>query len=233
MNLAAAYMFGRKLDIPQNIVYLGNVSSFITSEADMAARCTLSESEILDFTIDGANVTFKTNTDYNINVDAFRSTSILYYRDYKHLINLNSGGEFRSSSIIDFIGVNTLVIGNATFLLSQLETFTADNCTTLLATTFRGSNIVIANLPKVTYIQSFTSTTSGNFTDCSSLELVNIPLCTALGNADGSTNESVFNNIKTGCVINAHVSLQTNNAGNPDANLVHAINTTSAIVNYI
>jgi hypothetical protein len=216
-----------------NTVSIGNVSSFITSAADMAARCSLLESQIFDFNIDGADITFKTYTDYNLNVDAFRSTSILYYRDYNHLINLNSGGEFRSSSIIDFIGVNTLIIGNGTFLLSNLETFTAPNCNTLLSTTFRGSNIVIANLPKVTFIQSFTTVTSGNFTDCTFLELINIPLCTILGNTDGSTNEFIFDNIKTGCVINANVFLQTNNSGNSDENLVYAINTNSAIVNYI
>ena len=232
MSLAAAYMFGRKQAIPQNIVYLGNVSSFITSAADMVAKSTLLESEILDFTIDGANVTFKTDTDYSLRSSSFQSTSITYYRDYKHL-TINASNEFRSSSIVDFVAMKTSSLGNGTFLFSQLQTFTTPECTYINATTFRGSKIVIADLQNVTYVQSYSSLSSGNFTDCAFIQLINLDSCTTLGDSDGSTNEGVFQNIKTGCVINVNSFLQTNNGGNPDANLQYAINSRGAIVNYV
>lgn len=83
------------------------------------------------------------------------------------------------------------------------------------------------DLPNLTTI-NFNS----NWKNCTSIELINIPKCNKLGDSP-STNTGQFTNIKTGCVINVNISLQTANAGSPDADLQYAISSRGAIVNYI
>lgn len=113
----------------------------------------------------------------------------------------------------DFINDTSLEILNLPSLISASYNI-ANGCTSLKSFT--------------STVQSFTI--GSNFSGCSSIELIDIKSCTSLG--DPTVNDGNFSDIKTGCVINVNIALQTANAGGVEADLAWAIANRGAIVNY-
>jgi hypothetical protein len=91
-------------------------------------------------------------------------------------------------------------------------------------------SLTTIDLPKATEIGVFA------FSTMSAVTLINIPKCLYLGNnvaVNAPGNDDVFLNIKTGCIINSNIALQTNNSGSPDGDLQYAVTSRGATVNYI
>ena len=88
-------------------------------------------------------------------------------------------------------------------------------------TFFQCTSLTSFSAPKLTGFQMGYA-----FNRCSAITLINIPKCILLGVSNANNN--VFFNMKSGCVINVNVALQTAN----DGDLVYAISARGATVNY-
>lgn len=111
--------------------------------------------------------------------------------------------------------------------VSTLTTFVAPKIKTLTSGEFWGTAVAVFDFPLL-----HTLTSGVNSFYNTPTTLINIPKCTVIG-ATVDTNNWVFNGIGVGCVINVDASLETINAGNPEADLDYAITTRLATVNYI
>lgn len=114
----------------------------------------------------------------------------------------------------------------------NLETVFMPNITKIIKTdggfgVFGNSKLTTIDLPMLTEIDGTYA-----FYNLSLITLINIPLCTKIGSSH-TVDNFTFSNIKIGCVINAHISLQTSNAGGIEADLQYAITSRFAIVNFI
>jgi hypothetical protein len=127
-------------------------------------------------------------------------------------VNLNSILNCRGA---DFYNNTSLVNLNLPSLITA-SYYLVQNCTSLK--TFSSSIIRFLDIK--------------NFHNCTSIELIDIPKCIQLGQSP-NVNSNQFQGIKTGCVINVNIALQTANAGAPDADLVWVIANRGATVNYI
>ena len=111
----------------------------------------------------------------------------------------------------------------------QLTEFTAPNLVIVGAGSFRGCSFQVLDIPLVTEIGAGGGITT--FWDFSDFRYLNIPKCKQLGSTAGS-NELFRNHTLNDLIINANDFLRTNNDGDMDGDLQHAI-VRGARVNFI
>lgn len=209
MNLLAKQIYGNKTAVTYN-TYIGGVSSTISTAALLATKLGISVGNISNFTVVGSDIKCKITGSYAIPNVAFKfnTTPCTYYRDSDYLVTSLGSDAFYFTNIsgkIDF--------ENAT---SVSDTF---NSTPLL------TEILLKNATSVAN-SGFIQSTNGTRT----LKTCYIPSVTSLGSTSG--DNGVFTGNCVGLTIYAHPSLQTNNAGGVDGDLVYAISN-GAIVRYV
>lgn len=204
------------------------------------------------------NITYFEDTTGKITslaAQAFRATVNMIYGIFNGVTSTGSGtgGTFQNATSLQYVTMPNLVtIGNTTFSgCSALNTVSYPlatsignnaflNCTSLVTLTFPEvltiGSTVFQGCTSLKNFSAAKATTAGGtggntFRSCTSIETINIPKCTAL--APTALDNNNFLLIKTGCVISVNVALQTNNAGGPDGDLVYAVGTRGATVNYI
>ena len=232
-NPVLFYEYGKSRAFNAPNTFIGGVASTINTPALLASALNISVVYIKNFSVNGDDIQCHIGVDYNITIAGFKdNTSITNYIDLDgHLIIINSNG-FRACT-----NLTKIYFPKCTDISVGLGFLAFYACSSL--------NDVYLPLVKWAGTQSFADCTSLVnldlpsllgcavlvFDNCSSLETLNIPKCTNLGN--GVNNNNVFLNIKLGCVINIDSSRETCDGGAPDGDLVYAINTRGATVNYI
>jgi hypothetical protein len=121
------------------------------------------------------------------------------------------------------------LIPSATFYLCpKLSTLTLGKITELGKNVFDSCSLLTGAGLNLTECKYF-----GNqaFRLCYSYANINAPMLTTCG--ESTAYNGVFESINSGITITVSATLQTINSGAPDADLIYAINTRGAIVNYI
>ena len=151
--------------------------------------------------------------------------------DFPNLEELNSQDWFRSDRKPGLTGArfrNLKIIGNnAVRLADNMVLFEAPRLEEVGTQCFWGSKVTSLDFPLLKKVGEDNGVNSFNLTTC---DYLNIPRCLILGSDTG--NNFVFNNWKSGAIINVNRALETIDSGNPDGDLINAISK-GAVVNYI
>ena len=237
MQSLKKFYFGKqKVKVPNT--FIGGIGGTINTPALLASKLGISENRIKLFKVTGVDVECAViGGSYTIPIDCFRfNTSITYYLDNDGLVlGINSNGfrECANLADVNFPKCTSISIGSGFYAFLRCVSLTSVSFPEVVhvgTQSFQDCSLLTSiNLPKVTKIGVFA------FSTLPAITLINIPKCLYLGvnslvNSPG--NDNVFLNIKTGCIINTNIALQTNNAGAPDGDLTYAKNTRSALVNF-
>lgn len=192
---------------------------------------TLTESDIFNFKLVGDDIHFYVIKKYTLKDNAFKwNENIKSYLDLDSKMESVGHGSFLWAPNIKEIQLNgVLDISGSSFQTNGLENISLPNCTTHLLTSSVGAFYYNSNLKEVS-LPVITNLVPSTFNRCSNIELINIPLCTDLG--DPAVDNNIFYLVNPDCVINIHNSMETINNGNPDADLVYAENR-GITINYI
>ena len=186
-----------------------------------------------------------------LNQASFQGTTNLEYVSFKGVTNLSTIGIFKSSGIKkadfgDFIGeFGREMFRSATSLNEIIGKPTIIQFYSLYGT----ASLRILDLSELTTIEdggaamrlcglqgvlNFTKLTNvlgpSNFRQMAGVTHFNMPICTQL---DTPTSASTFLACLQGVIVTVDRSMETNNSGNPDADLEYVINTFNGTVNYI
>lgn len=196
--------------------------------------------------VGGAGITLKENLFEN-------NTDIVFIEDQSGVVIAAANSACYGCTSIATLNLAAMVTaGNYSFYgctsltnydFSSLTTIGAgcfQSCTSVpgwylpsLITTGSGSYCFAGSTSATTFdFPSATSLGSESFRLCTAATLFNLPLCTSLGNTSGDNN--VFYLISGNTItINVPASLQTNDGGNPDADLLVLAANNTATINYI
>ena len=225
-------------------LFIGGVSSTITTAALLAVKFSFLEGEVEDFAIDGDDISARiTNTDYSTITAAFRDdltiASITETSGYLTSLLTQAFRLATNLSFVDLIGVDEITT-EAFFGCSALHVkdillpnlVTASPATSAFRTLHPSTGETLS-LPSCTILtgsntfRTFTftidlpaCTTFGSLDTCAfGVGTVNIPIVTDLGG--NATNDDVFR-LNTGAmIVNANPFLETNNGGSPDGDLAN------------
>lgn len=235
-------------------LFIGGVSSTITTAALLAAKFTFLEGDVQDFQIDGDDISARiTNTDYSTVDSAFTNdtliTDITETSGYLTSLLTQAFRLATSLFLVDLIGVDEITT-EAFFGCSSLHVkdISLPNLVTAspAASAFRtlhpstGETLSLPSCTTLTGSNTFRSfiftidlpacTTFGSIDTCAfGAGTVNIPIVTDLGGTAG--NDDVFR-LNTGAmIVNANPFLETNNGGSPDGDLAN-VTTRGGTVTY-
>lgn len=201
-----AFAYGQNSSTPNT--FIGGVSAVISTATILASTLGILESRILGFTIIGSDIQCRIKGTYAIPITYFLFPStITYYDDVDGLVS-NPGYVRSYTNLHTWNTPNAITIG----------LFFGRECPLL----------TVANFPNATSV-------TGSAFYSSNCSTFNLNSALTLGTTIDSpgTADSVFYLIPTGSVINVPIALATVNSGTPDTDLVYAVSSRSATVNYI
>jgi hypothetical protein len=160
---------------------------------------------------------------------AFQDNTFLQSVNIPNIVTLNDLCFRGCTSLTSSLTLNSLTTmnGGSHFLFTKITSFSAPNLTNIGIASFNAMTLLTTfSAPKVTTIGSWA------FENCSAITSFNLSKVTTLG-ASNTANNSVFNNIKTGCSITVPIAMQTINAGGVEPDLLYAQNTRGATIIYV
>jgi hypothetical protein len=217
--------------------YIGGVANLYNTKELLAVQLYITSDRISNFTINGNDVSCLIKGSYTPNVFT-DITQITYFDDRSGLVNYFRGTHyyFRGCTNLKYVNFpNLKSIGPSAFgrcinleyvnlpKLEIIDSLATNDGITIFETC---NKLTELNFPLLSTFYS-----NAALSGLTGLKLLNIPNCTVLGKT--TANNSFFNNIRMGLIINCNSYLQTSNAGTPDGDLQYAITSRGAIVNYI
>jgi len=217
--------------------FIGGVASTLNTPELVAAKLRLPIARIKSFSIIGNDIQFMVIGTYSIASSTFASDSnITYFDDKNGLVTQLYPSAFGSTLNFRWCNFPKLLVlqgngsGAGPFNHSGIINISLPECTTFSG----GHHFDYCYSLKTVNVPKLTNMGSGGyyiFRDCTSLESIYAPVCTKIGAT--LNQDAIFQNIKTGCIINVHSSMATVNAGAPDGDLVSAVSFRKAIINYL
>jgi hypothetical protein len=213
------YESGKSRGAASYLLEIGGVSSTINTAALLADKMlnypsgtAFSPSNILNFTIVGANIQCFLNADYKIKDDAYlNNLSITYYNDYGSCIET---------------GLQSFLVGGGfTMILKKVY---LKNAITIGVACFSGngfSSVEEIILPNAIQLGN------GCFANAESFKIIYIPRATNIG--DTVLYNDVFAFSNQGFKVYAEPSMVTINSGGVEGDLAYVINTLKGTVNYV
>lgn len=196
------------VSIPYNL-YIGGVSSTLSTASLLATKLGVSSSIITDYTIVGSDIKCVITTPFSMPTLSWQNdANVTYFLAYGNIITSIGIGNFEN--------------------FANLKLFYCEG-NPLFNTVFNSrTKALTCELPQLTILaeSAFYTTTASNKSD-----IFYMPLCVQLGTIP-AINEDCFFNIGSGSKIYVDPFLQTCNAGAPDADLVYAVSR-GAIVRYV
>jgi hypothetical protein len=213
------YEFGKSRGVASYLLEIGGVSSTINTAALLADKMlnypsgtAFSPSNILNFTIVGANIQCFVNANYKIKDNAYANNlSITYYNDYGSCIET---------------GLQSFLVGSGVTMV--LKKVYLKNAITIGLGCFTGngfSSVEEIILPNAIQLAN------SCFANAESFKSIYIPRVTNIG--DTVLSNDVFSFSNKGFKVYAKPSMSTINSGGVEGDLAYAINTLNASVIYV
>jgi len=211
--------------------FIGGTGLTESTAALLETRLGLLPGDVTLFSIDGSNnISCRIEVDYVLGASYYQNrTDITYYNDNDGHVTYVALNCFNScSNLASIILPNSSRIELRSFYnCSVLTSVTAPKTLTIASAGLYLSDVVNYDFPILTSL-----TQNRAFRNNAFVETIYMPLCTSIG-SDPSINDLNFEAIKTGCVITVAASMETANAGSPDADLVYAVGTRGATIVYV
>lgn len=226
-----------RLKAPRPNTFIGGIGATIKTPALLAAKLKINVALIRSFSIIDNNIECAMMAQYNP-YPFIDDTALTYYEDRDGLVKNFSATHynFRGCSNLLYVIMPKLeFVGPSAFgNCVKLEFIELPNLVTIDSLGTNDAITVFQNCNKLTKLQfpnliNFRANSA--LSGLIAIALVDIPKCRVLGKS--LSNNSVFNAIKMGCVVNVHQTMATINAGSPDGDLQYLISSRGGVVNYM
>ncbi len=196
--------------------FIGGVASVINTPAQLAAKLSISVSDISNFIIVGNDIECYIGVNYTILSDAFKfNTDIVYFKDLSGFCKAVSSSAFQfCGNLSEFIGLGVTEIQSASFSYClKLVSFQTPLLSSIIGQ-YSINRTAIRQLyfPNMINLSGLTSEIATPY------KLIYMPNCLIIGGTTG--NDNVMTSMSSGTNILTNISMKTSNGGAIEGDLL-------------